>query len=118
MRTILFVRTVFFLRTVLFVRATLLHVVRTLAAFASNLGHMLAVRTYCLAALASGFPSFLGIKLVGSSFFMDRLSALACDLALLLVVHRSKTPIRSVFFRHDSIPPFGNIGIERSHDQW
>src|SRR5689334_8604679 len=61
------------------------------AALAPDPGHMIAVAADNLTALTSSVAGFVRCKLVSSTFLVGCPTTLACDLALFLLVHRSKT---------------------------
>src|SRR5258708_30786182 len=63
------------------------------AAFAADLGHALAILARLFTALAAGCSRLLGSKLVRGAAFVGSLTALAHDLAPLLVVHRRRSPL-------------------------
>jgi len=67
-----------------------------LSTFATDLRHVFAIAAHGDAAFSSRFPSFLGSELVGSSTAVSGLSALACNLALPLSIHRSETARGSI----------------------
>jgi hypothetical protein len=72
-----------------------------LAAFAANLGHVLAVTADHLAAFASGLAGFLRCELVGGAFLVSGAAALTGYLALFLVVHRAEaTTLMSLLVGH------------------
>jgi len=66
---------------------------RVLAAFTADLGHVLAISTDGLTSLAAWLGRFLTVELMRVSALMRGLAALACDFALLVVVHRRESSI-------------------------
>jgi hypothetical protein len=65
-----------------------------LASAPADLGHVCAITTDSLAALASGFARLISVELVRRSTLMRGTPALACDFALFLRIHLGE-PARS-----------------------
>jgi len=67
-----------------------------LSTFAADLRHVVAITAHRDTAFSSGLPSLLGGELMGPSTGVSGFSALACDLALPLSIHRGETARGSI----------------------
>src|SRR3954447_15453874 len=67
--------------------------VRPLAAFTTDLGHVLAIATHCFATFATGGASLFGAKLVSGALLVGRMTAFAGDLTLLRLVHGGEAAV-------------------------
>jgi hypothetical protein len=74
-----------------------------LASLPADFRHVLAVTTHHLAALLPCNASALGVELVGSALLVRGLTALACDLPLLLWIHSGEAATTTSLLGHDSV---------------
>jgi hypothetical protein len=68
------------------------------SALAADIGHVGAVAAYDFAAFLAGPARFFRIEFVRRAFLMGSLTALAGDLTLLVLVHRSETALGRLAF--------------------